>query len=140
MIKLFYFAVFCNLLLFPYGDCSFVLEKFKNLKSRTSPSEQVQAVQNLIKRLFPTRANEFVLDVNEEYFNVANSMDAFEYVSESDGKINVKGTSGVALAAGVYHFLKYYCNIHVSWSGDQLNLPNPLPIVTTAVRINFLDR
>jgi hypothetical protein len=48
----------------------------------------------------------------------------------------VKGTTGVATAWGVQHYLKYWCNADVSWSGDQLNLTHPLPPVDGTVTVN----
>eukprot|EP00111_Clytia_hemisphaerica_P018124 TCONS_00053628-protein len=67
-------------------------------------------------------------------------MDAFEYQSDSQGKICVTATSGVALASGLYHYLKYYCNIHVSWSGNQLDLASKLPVVEQKVKKTSSDR
>ena len=55
-------------------------------------------------------------------------------------KVYVTATSGVALASGVYHYLKYYCNAHVSWSGDQLDLPEKMPLVSGKVKKVYSDR
>ena len=52
----------------------------------------------------------------------------------------MKGTTGVATAWGVQHYLKYWCNAHVSWSGDQLNLSHPLPPVDGTVIVNSPHR
>jgi alpha-N-acetylglucosaminidase len=52
----------------------------------------------------------------------------------------VKGTTGVATAWGVQHYLKYWCNADVSWSGDQLNLTHPLPPVDGTVTVNSPHR
>lgn len=46
----------------------------------------------------------------------------------------VTGSSGVAAAKGFYHYLKYYCGCHVSWDGDQLNVPDDLPQVDVEVQ------
>lgn len=44
-----------------------------------------------------------------------------------DNKIKIIGTTGVAASTGFHHYLKYYCNAHISWEGDQLDLPKKLP-------------
>lgn len=38
------------------------------------------------------------------------------------------------MAMGLNWFLKHHCHAHVSWYGDQLNLPQPLPRVGSKVR------
>jgi hypothetical protein len=34
--------------------------------------------------------------------------------------IQVTATTGVAAAWGIHHYLKYYCNVHISWDVNQL--------------------
>nr|XP_053639725.1 alpha-N-acetylglucosaminidase-like [Cherax quadricarinatus] len=41
--------------------------------------------------------------------------------------VEVTGSSGVAAAWGILHYLKYYCHAHVSWEAQQLDLPDTLP-------------
>ncbi|KZC08048.1 Alpha-N-acetylglucosaminidase [Dufourea novaeangliae] len=62
--------------------------------------------------------------------------DTFTIIKNSLGKIEITGTSGVAVAWGLYYYLKTYCNVHVSWDGDQLELPNTLPDVRVNVTSN----
>ncbi len=59
--------------------------------------------------------------------------DVFE-VESADGKIVVRGSSGVAIASGVNWYLKYFCHCHLSFNGDQLKMPQPLPVVAEKVR------
>jgi alpha-N-acetylglucosaminidase len=54
------------------------------------------------------------------------------------GQIEVRGTTGVAITAGLNYYLKNYCNVHVSWDGVQISLPNALPDVR--VQVTFNDR
>ena len=82
--------------------------------------------RGLLKRLLPDRADEFVLE------SIAHDkdLDVFELESGKDnyaGKIIVRGSTGVTIASGLNWYLKHYCFAQVSWSGDQLKLPNPLP-------------
>jgi len=54
---------------------------------------------------------------------------AFQLKTEDDGKVYITGSSGVAAAWGFYYYLSQYCNCHVSWAGNQLNLPGELPML-----------
>lgn len=116
-----------------------VLDRLNNLYSRTNEGDQEAAVVGLINRLKAGYANTFVLTVNKTSFKLKNNMDAFEYYTQAN-KVHVTATTGVALASGVYHYLKYYCNAHVSWSGDQLDLPEKMPLVRGKLRKVFSDR
>lgn len=46
--------------------------------------------------------------------------------------------SATAMASALYHYMRYYCNMQVTWgingTGSQLQLPSPLPKVSTPVR------
>ncbi|MFJ8672864.1 alpha-N-acetylglucosaminidase TIM-barrel domain-containing protein [Streptomyces sp. NPDC093589] len=75
-------------------------------------------------RLLPDHADQFRLralsrgeDADTERFRVDGSA----------GRITVAGTSPAALLTGVNWYLKYTCRAHVSWAGDQLDLPGRLP-------------
>jgi len=88
-----------------------------------------KAAGDLLKRLLPERAREFVL----ETIPAENGCDVVE-VDSAGGKVVVRGASGVAIASGLNWYLKHYGNCHVSWCGDQLKLPRPLPAVPERVR------
>ena len=57
-----------------------------------------------------------------------NGYDYFE-LSASDGKVHVKGNDGVSLATGINHYLKYFCNVHISQVGDQVQMPAAAPAI-----------
>src|SRR5690606_11076345 len=59
--------------------------------------------------------------------------DVFAIESEG-GTVEVRGSTPVAALAGVHWYLKYHCHCQVSWCGDQLNLPDPLPALQEEVR------
>lgn len=54
--------------------------------------------------------------------------------------MHIEGTSGVAVANGLHYYLKSFCKCHVSWSGDQLGLPVPLPLPNGPVRVVIQDK
>ncbi|WP_328732638.1 alpha-N-acetylglucosaminidase [Streptomyces caniferus] len=43
------------------------------------------------------------------------------------GRITVSGTTPAVLLTGVNWYLKYTCRAHLSWAGDQVELPGRLP-------------
>ena len=96
--------------------------------AQTQPGA-VESAKALIERILPRHANLFVLERIER----DPAGDVFELESRA-GKILVRGNNGVALASGVNWFLKHHCHAHLSWRGDQLNLPDPLPVLAEKVR------
>lgn len=92
-------------------------------------SNAPQAARALIRRLLPQQAERFEF----ELLPAADGRDVFELESR-DGRIVIRGNTGVSLATGLNWYLNQYCDCHVSLHGRQLNLPDPLPAVTPKVR------
>ncbi|KAG7226555.1 hypothetical protein INR49_003712 [Caranx melampygus] len=124
------------LCLFVSAHCKF--PTLDHLKPRASSKAQGRAVAELLRRLLGNRSTDFVVSVNRSLSN--DSLDVCELRSTKNNKIVATGSSGVALASGIYNYLKYFCNCHVSWSGDQLDLPRPLPKLSGVLRINTPHR
>ena len=116
-------------------------KQFAHIKTKTPAAVQEQAVIDLITRLIgPTYASKFTIVVNSSIASQPD-LDTFEYVTnEGDGKLVITSTSGVAAALGFGHFLKYSCYGHVSWSGDQVKIPEPFPVVHIPVRVTSPNR
>ena len=124
------------LCLFVCASCKF--PTLDHIKARSSGKAQGRAVIGLLKRLIGNRSTEFIVSVNRNLSN--DSLDVCELRSTKNNKIVATGSSGVAVASGIYNYLKYFCNCHVSWSGDQLDLPRPLPKLSGVLRINTPHR
>lgn len=92
-------------------------------------SQAAEAARGLLARLLPRHTDRFVFEVIEP----DQGRDVFEIESQ-DGKIVIRGNTGVSMAMGLNWYLKHYCSCHVSWYGRQLNLPDPLPQVQSKVR------
>lgn len=82
----------------------------------------IKAVYDLIERVTPGYGNQFKLEMIKGEKNA----DVFE-VDGNGRKIVLRGNTPVALATAYNWYLKYTCNAHVSWFGNQLNLPDRLP-------------
>ncbi|XP_022102905.1 alpha-N-acetylglucosaminidase-like [Acanthaster planci] len=119
--------------------CCYALEfeSLNNIKTQTSPDDQAKAVTALIKRLIPDQAAAFTVVVNSSIG--PPNLDTFE-IKSHDNKVSITGTTGVAAAWGFHHYLKHYCGCHISWAGNQLNIPSTLPTVKPALKITSPNR
>lgn len=54
-------------------------------------------------------------------------------LEDKDGKILITGNDGVSLAAGLNHYLKYYCNVSITQVGNQVKMPAAVVPVGTKV-------
>lgn len=89
----------------------------------------------LVARILPERAGEFAV----ERIPAADGKDVFE-VESANGKIVLRGNNGVSVASAFNWYLKNVCQVHLSWCGDQLNLPQPLPPVPAKARVVCLHK
>lgn len=126
-------VVFC---VFVTAYCKF--PTLDHIKPKASDKAQGGAVVELLKRLLGDRSAEFIVSVNRSLSN--DSLDVCELRSTKNNKIVATGSTGVAVASGIYNYLKYFCNCHVSWSGNQLDLPRPLPKLSGVLRITTQHR
>ncbi|XP_062511112.1 alpha-N-acetylglucosaminidase-like isoform X2 [Corticium candelabrum] len=109
-----------------------------SLSDPALPENQTEAVKGLISRLL---GEDYVEKFDLQIISATSQgRDVFEIDSSGNAdQVTIRGNTGVAMASGFNWYLKYYCNCHVSWgvngTGDQLNVPTPLPRVTQKVRI-----
>jgi len=89
----------------------------------------IESARGIIERLVPAKASQFVL----ETIPADADRDVFELESR-DGKIVVRGSSGVAIASGWNWYLNHFAHCHVSLWGNNLTLPEILPTVPEKVR------
>ena len=84
---------------------------------------RITAAYDLIERVTPGYGEQFKLELIEP----EDGQDVYEIDAE-DGKVVLRGNNTVAIATAYNQYLKYTCNAHVSWLGDQLDLPEQLPM------------
>jgi alpha-N-acetylglucosaminidase len=106
----------------------------ENVQSETSDRVQEAAAQALIARLLVARAGDaerFSVTVNRNLKNDSSCGHDIATILSADGEdaVTITASSGVAAVWGLHHYLKYWCNCHVSWDHRQLQLPRPLPAV-----------
>jgi alpha-N-acetylglucosaminidase len=91
-------------------------------KSRTHDPEITEA-SAVIERVLPDYSDRFVLLKTDR----EDGMDVFE-IYPHNGKIIIRGSSGVAICSGFNHYLKKVCNATYNWRcGNNLNIKGNLP-------------
>src|SRR5688572_1955640 len=98
----------------------------------TQPSSDVgrRPAEALLARLIPGRDHEFRLVLT------AGDEETFEITGGGHELVTIRATTVSALTAGMNWYLKHHCHAHVSWCGNRLTLPEPLPRVKVPVRIS----
>lgn len=85
-------------------------------------SNPVASARGVLRRLIGNRADTVRLDILPSN----DGRDVLEYEA-ADGKLVVRGSSGVALSRGFYEYLKAEHLGMVGWAGKRLNLPKLWP-------------
>ncbi|XP_037349611.1 alpha-N-acetylglucosaminidase [Talpa occidentalis] len=99
-------------------------------KAAADEAREAEAVRALLVRLLgPARAAGFSVSV-ERALAAEAGLDTYRLSGGGAGaRVRVRGSTGVAAAAGLHRYLRDFCGCHVAWSGAQLRLPRPLPAV-----------
>jgi alpha-N-acetylglucosaminidase len=100
------------------------------MSAGAAAEDTASAARALIARVIPEAAAHFAVEV----IPAENGNDVFE-IQQQAGKIILRGSTGVAVASALNHYLEKYCNASVSLRGSQLELPEPLPGVPEKIRI-----
>ncbi len=121
---------------------AFLLQKTTSLPSAPE-GDPIQAIQGLVGRILSA---EFVDKFKYEIIPAtADGFDVFEVDNDTDtNKTVLRGNNGVALASAFNFYIREYCYCSVSWgrdgTGDQLDLPEILPIPSSRFRVEFPNR
>jgi hypothetical protein len=100
------------------------------LDSRAT-EDSTGVARGLIQRLIPKQAGHFTI----ESIPADGGLDVFE-IAGRDGKIVLRGNNGVSIASALNRYLSDFCHCDISWNcGNQLRLPDPLPVVTEKIRV-----
>lgn len=100
------------------------VEDFKNSAYNVTVTDQdtINEVKGIIERRIGAAYKDWF---TFELADAANGYDYYE-LSQSNGKIHIKGNNGVSLATGLNYYLKYYCNVNISQVGDQVTMPKSI--------------
>lgn len=97
--------------------------------SKVEREPRLKAAYDLIERVVPGYGKQFTL----ELISPENGQDVYEIAGKGN-KVVLRGNNQVSIATAFNQYLKYTCKVHVSWFGDQLKLPQKLPIPQTVQR------
>lgn len=101
----------------------YILLLFCLIQLSVFADKRLKATYALIERVTPGYGKQFQLEMIEP----EQGQDVFE-IDKAGKKVVLRGNNPVALATAFNHYLKYTCQAHVSWFGDQLDLPGQLPL------------
>ncbi len=103
-----------------------------NIEDTYTEADTVKALQGLVSRVLGDKYNDwFEFDVVE---NTKNDYDYYEISGGGSAKVKIKGNDGVAIASGLNHYLKYFCNVNVSQQTKQVAMPASAPAVGNTIR------
>lgn len=98
---------------------------FAHTNPKASADVQAAAAFAVINRTIPAHAHLFEVTIVSDL--PLNTFLLFK--DTADDIVQIRATSGVVACKGFYHYLKLYCNSHVSWDGNRINMPDQLPNV-----------
>lgn len=105
---------------------------FEKLFAHTNPTVGVEVQANaalgVINRTIPHHAHLFEVTIDIDL-----PLHTFQlFKTEADDIVQIRASSGVIACKGFYHYLKNYCNSHVSWEGYRIKMPERLPSVNVS--------
>jgi alpha-N-acetylglucosaminidase len=98
--------------------------------AQTASPVDLAAARALIARVVPASAANFEIAAIPD----TNGRDVFE-VANANGKIMLRGSSGVAIASALNWYLEHVAGVNTSLPVDPIALPSPLPRVNAPVRV-----
>lgn len=99
------------------------------LKESYSCSQQKREARELIRRTIGNRDEAFDIRIGEPR---EDGKDWFSLYGEN-GRIVLEGNNGISVSSAFKAWLEDCCHCQVSWCGDNLTLPESLPIPTEKV-------
>mmetsp|Transcript_47981 Transcript_47981/g.55291 ORF Transcript_47981/g.55291 Transcript_47981/m.55291 type:complete len:742 (-) Transcript_47981:163-2388(-) len=101
------------------------------VKAIASTELMEQTARGLIERTTPNLADKFIISIKE------GDSDFFEISQASEGRVQLSGSDGIAIASAYHHYLRYYLHSSITWAGDNLRLTTDiktLPKLTQTIR------
>ena len=88
-----------------------------------------KTAMGLAKRIVPEYASRI------EFTQIDDTLDVFE-LRMNGKRLLISGNNANSMAVGLNHYLKYHCNVTVSWlADDPVEYPSDMPAVNVPVRI-----
>lgn len=100
-----------------------------SFKNEYSDDEQVAEVRRLIRRTVGDIDGAFDIRIGASR---DDGKDWFSLYGE-DGRIVLEGNNGVSLSSAFKTWLEDYCHCQITWCGENLKLPDNLPVPTNKI-------
>ncbi len=117
-------------------NCGVDLSKIKDengkydVKDTYTTEDTVKALEGLVTRIL---GEKYLSWFEFEVDAAAKGNDYYE-ISDSNGKIHIKGNEGVSIATGLNYYLKYFCKINVSQETSQVHMPETVIPVKEVIK------
>ena len=108
-------------------------QKWEHIQSATAFNIQEDEARSAVQRILPKHYHLFEIKVQGPSFAPKNRDQVrllTKPISENDvdkylkrnitRRINVTANTGVAAIWGINHYLKYFCNTHISWETTRI--------------------
>ncbi|GGJ98837.1 hypothetical protein GCM10007063_21410 [Lentibacillus kapialis] len=107
-------------------------EKHSTQNSVFETESTKKAVERLIGKKFAKQFHFKAVETNDEkdYFSIQKG----HKNNGTQNTILIEGTSTSALLTGFNWYLKYVADANISWNGEQLNLPEKLPVPESEIK------
>ena len=94
-----------------------------DVKDTYTKEDTLEALKGLVTRVLGASYVEwFDFEIGGK---AKNGRDYYE-ISDKDGKIHIKGNEGVSCAAGLNHYLKYFCKVNISQETARVDMPDKI--------------
>ncbi len=87
--------------------------------------KEIMAAKQVLMRVLGMKSSSFQF----EKIPSSNGLDVFEVIALG-GKVQVKGSSTIAMTRGAYEYMVKACNVQYTWSSQTVILPQTLPDFT----------
>jgi len=115
----------CLLLIALFISLPFISTAQNKLKDDSE--KEIMAAKQVLMRVVGMKSTSFQF----EKIPAEKGLDVYEVIALG-GKVQVKGSSTIALTRGAYDYMRKACNVQYTWSSEQISLPRELPDFTIA--------
>lgn len=130
-------------------------QKWENIRTSTPTDIQEKEAMKLILRLLPDHSHLITIRVLGPSFApknrdrvsiISRSLSSNEVgnLNTSDNKaLTITANTAVAAIWGLNHYLKYFCNSHISWDSTRIGKLTELPFILIGfrnVKINYTQQ
>jgi alpha-N-acetylglucosaminidase len=94
-------------------------------KMPSDSEKEIMAAKQVLMRVVGMKSSSFQF----EKIPSDKGLDVYEVIAVG-GKVQVKGSSTIAMTRGAYDYMNKACNVQYTWSSQQVTLPQVLPDYT----------